>query len=64
MGMNKNSINQKMWTVLGKQLTLLFIIFVFSVILAYFMVNKISQPLNQLTEYAKKNFLHMILMLR
>lgn len=58
VGMNKNSINQKMWTVLGKQLTLLFIIFVFSVILAYFMVNKISQPLNQLTEYAKKLLAH------
>lgn len=58
VGMNKNNINQKMWTVLGKQLTLLSGIFIFSVILAYFMVNRISQPLNQLTEYAKKLLAH------
>jgi PAS domain S-box-containing protein len=54
VGMNKNNINQKMWAVLGRQLTLLSLIFIFSVLLAYFMVNKISQPLNQLSEYAKK----------
>ncbi len=58
VGMNKNSINQKMWAVLGKQLTLLSLIFIFSVLLAYFMVNRISQPLNQLTEYAKKLLTH------
>ncbi|MGB9823119.1 MAG: sensor histidine kinase [Thermodesulfovibrio sp.] len=58
VGMNKNNINQKMWAVLGKQLTLLSLIFIFSVFLAYFMVNKISQPLNQLTEYAKKLLAH------
>jgi len=58
VGMNKNNINQKMWAVLGKQLTLLSLIFIFSVLLAYFMVNRISQPLNQLTEYAKKLLAH------
>lgn len=58
VGMNKNSINQKMWAVLGKELTLLSLIFIFSVLLAYFMVNRISQPLNQLTEYAKKLLTH------
>lgn len=58
VGMNKNNITQKMWAVLGKQLTLLSLIFIFSVVLAYFMVNKISQPLNQLTEYAKKLLSH------
>jgi len=58
VGMNKNNINQKMWAVLGRQLTLLSLIFIFSVLLAYFMVNKISQPLNQLSEYAKKLLAH------
>ncbi|MCS7216007.1 MAG: HAMP domain-containing protein [Thermodesulfovibrio sp.] len=58
VGMNKNIINKKMWNVLGKQLTLLSLIFIFSVLLAYFMVNRISQPLNQLTEYAKKLLAH------
>jgi len=58
VGMNKNNINKKMWAVLGKQLTLLSLIFIFSVLLAYFMVNRISQPLNQLTEYAKKLLAH------
>ncbi|MCX7723673.1 MAG: ATP-binding protein [Thermodesulfovibrio sp.] len=58
VGMNKNIINKKIWNVLGKQLILLSLIFIFSVLLAYFMVNRISQPLNQLTEYAKKLLAH------
>ncbi len=58
VGMNKNNINKKMWTVLGKQLGLLLLIFLLSVFLAYFMVNRISQPLNELTEYAKKLLNH------
>lgn len=58
VGMNKNIIDRKMWTVIGKQLGLLLFIFLFSVVLAYFMVNRISQPLNELTEYAKKLLKH------
>ncbi len=58
VGMSKNSINKKMWEVIGKQLGLLFLIFLFSLVLAYFMVNRISQPLNELTGYAKKLLNH------
>lgn len=58
VGMNKNIINQKMWAVIGRQIALLSAIFALSVFLAYFMVNKISQPLNELTEYAKKLLNH------
>ncbi|MCS7203602.1 MAG: ATP-binding protein [Thermodesulfovibrio sp.] len=58
VGMNKTIITQKMWLVLSRQLTLLLLIFLLSVTLAYFMVNKISQPLNKLTEYAKKLLTH------
>lgn len=58
VGMDKNSINKKMWSVLSKQLGLILIIFLLSVALAYFMVNRISQPLNLLTEYAKKLLKH------
>ncbi|MDI6715236.1 MAG: ATP-binding protein [Thermodesulfovibrio sp.] len=58
VGMNKNIINKKMWAVIGRQIALLSAIFVLSVFLAYFMVNKISQPLNELTEYAKKLLNH------
>ncbi len=58
VGMNKNIINKKMWTVIGSQIALLSAIFALSLFLAYFMVNKISQPLNELTEYAKKLLNH------
>lgn len=58
VGMNKNIIDKKMWSVIGKQLGLLLLIFLFSLVLAYFMVNRISQPLNELTEYAKKLLKH------
>ncbi|MCX7988821.1 MAG: ATP-binding protein [Thermodesulfovibrio sp.] len=58
VGMNKNIINEKMWTVIGRQLGLLLLIFLFSLVLAYFMVNRISKPLNDLTEYAKKLLNH------
>lgn len=58
VGMSKNIINEKMWSVIGKQLGLILSIFLFSVVLAYFMVNRISKPLNELTEYAKKLLNH------
>ncbi|MCX8034309.1 MAG: ATP-binding protein [Thermodesulfovibrio sp.] len=58
VGMNKNIINEKMWTVIGRQLGLLLFIFLFSLVLAYFMVNRISKPLNELTGYAKKLLNH------
>ncbi len=58
VGMSKNIINEKMWAVIGRQLGLLLLIFLFSLVLAYFMVNRISKPLNDLTEYAKKLLNH------
>lgn len=37
-----------------RQLYLLSIFFLISIAIAYFLVNKVSQPLNKLTEYSKK----------
>lgn len=58
VGMDKDSIIKRMWTVLINQIVILIAIFVISVILAYFMVNRISQPLNQLTLYSEKLLAH------
>lgn len=58
VGMNKKSINKKILKVISKQFGLIFIIFLLSITLTYFVVNKISQPLNKLTEYAKKLLNH------
>ena len=54
VGMDKGIIMSQMKSAMMRQLYLLSIIFFFSITIAYFLVNKVSQPLNQLTEYSKK----------
>jgi PAS domain S-box-containing protein len=54
VGMDKGIIISQMKSAMLRQLYLLSIIFVISIIFAYFLVNNISQPLNKLTEYSKK----------
>ena len=54
VGMDKGIIMSQMASAMIRQLYLLSIIFLFSIVVAYIMVNKISQPLNKLTEYSKK----------
>jgi PAS domain S-box-containing protein len=52
--MDKGIIMSQMKSAMVRQLYLLSIIFLISIALVYFMVNKVSQPLNKLTEYSKK----------
>jgi PAS domain S-box-containing protein len=54
VGMDKGIIRSQVESAMIKQLSLLSIIFIISIAIAYTLVNKISQPLNKLTEYAKK----------
>ena len=54
VGMDKGIIMSQMKSALVRQLYLLSIIFLLSIAMAYIFVNKVSQPLNKLTEYAKK----------
>jgi PAS domain S-box-containing protein len=54
VGMDKGIIMSQMRSAMMRQLILIAIIFMFSVASVYFLVNKISQPLNKLAEYAKK----------
>jgi len=54
VGMDKGIIMSQMQSAMIRQLYLLLIIFLISISMAYIFVNKISQPLNKLTEYSKK----------
>jgi PAS domain S-box-containing protein len=54
VGMDKGIIRSQMESAMIRQLSLLSIIFLISIAIVYMLVNKISQPLNKLTEYAKK----------
>ncbi|HMK50581.1 MAG TPA: ATP-binding protein [Thermodesulfovibrionales bacterium] len=54
VGMDKDMIMSQMKSAMIRQLGLIAVIFLFSVTMAYFLVNKVSQPLNKLSEYAKK----------
>jgi PAS domain S-box-containing protein len=54
VGMDKGLIMTQMRSAMMRQLYLLSIIFLISIAIAYVLVNKISQPLNKLTEYSKK----------
>ncbi len=54
VGMDKGIIISQMKAAMIRQIYLLSIIFVMSVAAAYFFVNRISQPLNKLTEYSRK----------
>ena len=54
VGMDKGIILSQLRAAMMRQLSLISIIFLFSVAAAYFLVNKVSQPLNKLTDYSKK----------
>jgi PAS domain S-box-containing protein len=54
VGMDKGIIMSQMKSAMIRQLYLLSIIFILSIAFAYMLVNKISQPLNKLTEYSQK----------
>jgi len=54
VGMDKKLIRNNIWSAVVRQQGLILIIFIISIILAYILVNRISQPLRRLTEHAKK----------
>lgn len=54
VGMDKGMIMSQMQAAMIRQLALISVIFIFSVTMAYFLVNRVSQPLNELSEYARK----------
>jgi PAS domain S-box-containing protein len=54
VGMDKGIIMSQMKSAMVRQLYLLAVIFLLSIAMAYIFVNKVSQPLNKLTEYSKK----------
>jgi signal transduction histidine kinase/HAMP domain-containing protein len=54
VGMDKGIIMSQMKSAMIRQLYLLSFIFILSIGIAYMLVNKVSQPLNELTEYSKK----------
>ncbi|MFZ5906767.1 MAG: ATP-binding protein [Nitrospirota bacterium] len=54
VGMDKGIIFSQLRAGMLRQLSLLSIIFIISVVFAYIFVNKISQPLNKLTDYSRK----------
>jgi sigma-B regulation protein RsbU (phosphoserine phosphatase) len=54
VGMDKKLIRNNIWSTVIKQQGLIFIIFLITIILAYILVNRISQPLRRLAEHAKK----------
>jgi sigma-B regulation protein RsbU (phosphoserine phosphatase) len=51
VGMDRGFIQAQIWSTVAKQQGLIFAIFIGSVVLAYFLVNRISRPLNQLADY-------------
>jgi len=54
VGMDKGLIMEHTNSAIVNQISLVLVIFLISVIIAYIRVNQISQPLNKLTEYAQK----------
>ncbi|MEW6587310.1 MAG: ATP-binding protein, partial [Nitrospirota bacterium] len=58
VGMDKGMIISQLKAAMIRQLFLLTIIFLISVAFAYIFVNKVSQPLNKLTEYSRKLTAH------
>ena len=54
VGMDKSLIRSRIWSALATQQGLMFAIFLLSVLVAYALVNRISQPLKQLAAHAGK----------
>ena len=53
VGMSRNIIRAQIWSAVLTQQGLMFIILLLSALVAYILVNRISQPLNLLAEHAK-----------
>jgi sigma-B regulation protein RsbU (phosphoserine phosphatase) len=51
VGMDRGFIQAAIWSTVVRQQVLVFAIFLVSIMGAYFLVNRISRPLNQLTDY-------------
>ncbi|MFP4515355.1 MAG: PAS domain S-box protein [Desulfovibrionales bacterium] len=58
VGMDLQSVKDLIWATISKLLLLTLAIFACSAVAAYFMVNRISRPLNQLTGYANSLAAH------
>lgn len=58
VGMDKEIITHYVWMAIAKLQILMFFIFWGSVFILYLLVNRISRPLDLLTEYAKKLSVH------
>jgi sigma-B regulation protein RsbU (phosphoserine phosphatase) len=54
VGMDRSLIRSRIWSAVATQQALMFIIFSLSVLVAYALVNRISQPLKQLADHAGK----------
>lgn len=54
VGMDRKLIRSRIWSAVAKQQGLMFAIFLLSVLVAYVLVNRISQPLKQLAAHAGK----------
>ena len=54
VGMDRSLIRSRIWSAVGTQQALMFVIFLLSVLAAYTLVNRISQPLKQLAGHAGK----------
>jgi len=54
VGMDKSLIRSRIWSAVATQQGLMFAIFLLSVLVAYALVNRISQPLKQLATHAGK----------
>lgn len=54
VGMDRGLIIKEIQSAIVKQVILIFILFIFSIIASYVLVKTISHPLNQLSEYAEK----------
>ena len=54
VGMDRGLIRASLWEATAKQLALMSLVFIMSVLASYLLVNKIAQPLNQLTDYANQ----------
>jgi phosphoserine phosphatase RsbU/P len=51
VGMDQGFIQAQIWSTVIKQQVLIFAIFILSIVVAYMLVKRISQPLNQLADY-------------
>lgn len=53
VGMDKSIIKNEIVSIIAKQQALMFVIFLFTIGLSYFFINRISKPLNALTDQVK-----------